>query len=168
MGHLCRPLQQTGWLIDIKIISPHVVTGKEHKIRKVVNSGTRLCSYIPETKNIVIEEAQDKLSYILKTSNSRQGTLKMVSEFSPAGIIGLGLASSTILLDIFLGDRPDDFVDVLPGFKLKWPQKHANEKIGVRILVKSILAQFLLQGCALHPVSSHQIRPLSLLINRSF
>ena len=132
------PLQQTGWLTDIKNISPHVVTGKEHKVRKVVNTGTRLCSYIPETKNIVIEEAQDKLSYILKTSNSRQGTLKMASEFSPAGIIGLGLASSTILLEIFLGDRPDDFVDVLPGFKLKWPQKHANEKIGVRILVKEI------------------------------
>ena len=62
----------------------------------------------------------------------------MVSEFSPAGIIGLGLASSTFLLEIFLGDRPDDFVDVLPGFKLKWPQGHANENIGVRILVKEI------------------------------
>ena len=38
------PLQQSRWLIDIKIISPHVVTGKEHKVRKVVNSGTRLCT----------------------------------------------------------------------------------------------------------------------------
>ena len=114
-----------------KIISPHVVTGKEHKVRNVVNSGTRLCSYIPETKNIVIKEAQDKLSYIFKTSNSRQGTFKMVFEFSPAGIIGLGLASSTNPLEIFLGDRPDDFVDVLPGFKRKWSQKHANEKNGV-------------------------------------
>ena len=85
----------------------------------MVNNGTRLCSYIPETKYIVIDEAQDKLNYILKTSNNRQGILKMVSELSPAGIIGLGLASSTILLEIFLGDRPDDFVDILPGFKLK-------------------------------------------------
>ena len=114
------------------------MTGKEYKVRKVVNSGTRRCSCIPETKNIVIEEAQDKLSYMLKTNNSRQGTLKMVSEFSLAGIIGLGLASSMILLEIFLGDRPDDFVDVIPGFKLKWPQKHINVKIGVRILVKGI------------------------------
>ena len=29
-------------------------------------------------------------------------------------------------------------VDVLSGFKLKWPQKHANEKIAVRILVTEI------------------------------
>ena len=47
----------------------------------------------------------------------------MVSEFPPAGIVGLGLSVSTILLEIVLGDGPDDFVDVLPGFKLKWPQK---------------------------------------------
>ena len=44
------PVQQTGWLIDIKIVSPYVATGKGHTVRKVVNSGTRLCSYIPETK----------------------------------------------------------------------------------------------------------------------
>ena len=56
---LADPLQQTGWLIDRRIISPHVVTGIEYKVRKVVNSDTRLCSYIPETKNIVNEEAQD-------------------------------------------------------------------------------------------------------------
>ena len=116
------PVQQSGWLIDIKIISPHVATGKRHKVRKGVNSGTRLCSYITETKNIIIEEAQDKWGYVLKTSNNTQGILKMVSEFFPVGIIGLGLASSTILLKIFLGDRFVDFVDVLPGFKLKWPQ----------------------------------------------
>ena len=28
------PVQQTGWLIDLKIASPYVVTGKEHKLRK--------------------------------------------------------------------------------------------------------------------------------------
>ena len=67
-------------------------------------AGTRLCSYIPDTKNVVISEY-----YTIKTSNSRQGVLKMVSEFGPPGIIGLGLPTSTILLEIFLGDRPDNF-----------------------------------------------------------
>ena len=36
------PVHQTGWLIDVKIMSPYVI-----KVRKVVNSGTRLCSYVP-------------------------------------------------------------------------------------------------------------------------
>ena len=54
------PVTQTGWLIDLKISSPYVVTGKEHKLRKVVNSGTGLCSYIPETKNIVVSVAPDR------------------------------------------------------------------------------------------------------------
>ena len=87
------PTQQTGWLIDIRISSPYVATGQHHKVRKVTNSGTRLCSYVPETKNMVISE-----QYMLKTSNSRKGILKMVSEFSPAGIIGAGIPTSTTLL----------------------------------------------------------------------
>ena len=99
------PVQQIGWLIDIKIISPHVANGKGYKVRKVVNSGTRLCSYIPrqkkkQNKNIIIEEAQYKCSYLLKTSNITQSILKMVSEFSPAGFIGLGFSTSTIFLEI--------------------------------------------------------------------
>ena len=121
------PVQQTGWLIDLKIASPYVVTGKEHKLRKVVNSGTRLCSFIPETRNIIVSKAQGP-SYVLKTGNGKWGSLKMVSEFPPAGIVGLGLSVSTIFLEIVLGDGPDDFVDVLPGFKLKWPQKYAKTR----------------------------------------
>ena len=96
------PVQQTGWLIDLKISSPFIVTGKNHKLRKVVNSGTRLCSFIPETRNIVLE--------------------------------------------IVLGDRPDDFVDVLPGLKLKWPQKHANQGVGIHVIVQETpRVQFTLQ-----------------------
>ena len=60
----------------------------------------------------------------------------MVSEFPLAGIIGLGLSVSTILLEIVLGDRPDDFVDVLPGFKRKWSQKYANQGVEIRIIVR--------------------------------
>ena len=60
----------------------------------------------------------------------------MVSEFPTAGIIGFGLSVSTILLVIVLGDGPDDFVDVIPGFKLKWPQKYANQGVGIRIIVQ--------------------------------
>ena len=60
----------------------------------------------------------------------------MVSEFPPAGIIDLGFSVSTILLEIVLGDRPDDFVDVLPGLKLKWSQKHANQGVGIHVIVQ--------------------------------
>ena len=101
------------------------MTGKEHKLRKVVNSGTRLCSFIPRTRHIIVSKEPGP-SYVLKTGNDKRGSLKMVSEFPPAGIVGLGLSVSTILLEIVLGDGPDDFVDVLPGFKFKWPQKYAN------------------------------------------
>ena len=136
------PTQQTGWLIDIRISSPYVATGREHKVRKVTNAGTRLCSYVPETKNVVISE-----QYTLKTSNSREGILKMVSEFSPAGIIGAGIPTSTILLEVILGDPPDDFVEVLPGFKLKWAGAHAQKELGAFIKARERpLVRFTLGG----------------------
>ena len=101
----------------------------------MLNSGARLCSFIPETRNIIVSKAPDQ-SFVLKTGNGKRGSLKMVSEFPLAGIIGLGLSVSTILLEIVLGDGPDDFVDVLPGFKLKWPQKYANQRVGIRVIVQ--------------------------------
>ena len=76
------PVQQTGWFIDLKIASPYVVTGKHHRLRKVMNSGTRLCSFIPETRNIIVSKAPNE-SYVLKTGIGKRGSLKMVSEFPP-------------------------------------------------------------------------------------
>ena len=35
-----------------------------------------------------------------------------------------------------LGERPDDFVYALPGLKLKWPQKQANQGIGIHVVVQ--------------------------------
>ena len=69
----------------------------------------------------------------------------MVSEFPPAGIVGLGLSMSTILLETVLGDGPDDFVDVLPGFKLKWPQKYANQGVGSIIVQETPRVLFTLK-----------------------
>ena len=136
------PTQQTGWLIDIRISSPYVATGREHKVWKVTNAGTWLCSYVPETKNVVISE-----QYTLKTSNGREGILKMVSEFSPAGIIGAGIPTSTIFLEVILGDPPDDFVEVLPSFKLKWTSAHAQKELGASIRVREQpLVHFTLGG----------------------
>ena len=66
------PVQQTGWLISLKISSPLVVTGKKHKLRKVVNSGTGLCLYIPETKCIIVSEAPDRI-YVLTAGNGKRG-----------------------------------------------------------------------------------------------
>ena len=74
---------------------------------------------------------------MIQTNNDQQGVLKMVSEFSPAGIIGLGLLSKpSILLEIYLGNSPDNFVELLPGFKLRWSQAHANKHVGVHIIIQ--------------------------------
>ena len=126
--------QEPGYLGDLCEPRPYVVTGWEHKVRKVMNSGTRLCSYVPETKKVVVSER-----YTLKTSNGQPGILKMVSEFAPVGITGVGLPTSTILLELVLGDRPGGFIDVLPGFTLKWTQAHVNKEGGSGSHLKCVL-----------------------------
>ena len=61
----------------------------------------------------------------------------MVSEFPPAGIFGLGLSPSTILLEIVLGEASDLIpADVLLGLKLNVPQKCANQVVGILIVVQ--------------------------------
>ena len=71
----------------------------------------------------------------------------MVSEFALAGVIGVGLPTSTILLELILGDRPGDFVEVLPGFQLKWTQAHMNKEVGAYIRVQEPpQVRFTLQG----------------------
>ena len=58
----------------------------------------------------------------------------------------MGLLVSTIFLEIILGERPDDFVYVFPGLKRKWLQKHANQGVGIRVIVQETLrVQFTLQ-----------------------
>ena len=108
MGCLCRPLP-TNWLahrLENRVSIRR--DQKNHRLWKVVNSGTRL--YIPETKNVVVQGEPLRSSYVLKIGNGKPGSLKMVSEFPPAGIIGMQLLVSTIFLEIVLGERHDDFV----------------------------------------------------------
>ena len=122
------PVQETGWLVDVKVSAPYVVTAQQHKIRKVMNAGTQLFSYVPGTKNVVVSER-----YTLKTSNSRPGVLKMVSEFAPAGIIGVGLPTSTILLEI----GPTTLLMSYPGSR-SWTQAHEPKSV-YRSLHKCVL-----------------------------
>ena len=57
------PVQQTGWLIALKIASPYIVTGKNHRLRKVMNSGTRLCSLSPRRETLSFLKHQTKATY---------------------------------------------------------------------------------------------------------
>ena len=98
---IADPVQQTGWVIDWKIASPYVVTGKEHKLRKVVYNGTRLCPFISETRNIIVSKAPDQ-RYVLKTGNGKRGSLNMVSEFPQRKSLGWGYLCRRSSLRSFL------------------------------------------------------------------
>lgn len=124
-----NPIRRIGWYMDIRVASTYILTGKQHKIRKVMNSGTRLCSYVPETKNIIVSE-----DYALRVNNNRRGALKLIAEY-PKRIIGPTLAVATILIELIIGDQTPGFLDVLPGLKIKWSAKDANKELLIRVVV---------------------------------
>ena len=68
------PVQQTSWLISLKIASPYVATGKNHKL---------LCSYIPETKNVMVQDAPGRSSYVLNATGKGNGGVSRMSPNSP-------------------------------------------------------------------------------------
>ena len=87
------PVQELGWLVTSKFRLLTWCRASSTRFGSDKCPYPAVYSYVPGTKNVVVSER-----YTLKTSNIRPGVLKMVSEFSPAGIIGVGLPTSTIPL----------------------------------------------------------------------
>ena len=71
-----------------------------------------------------------------KQATANMGVLRWSPISPPEKIIGMQLLVSTIFLEIVLGERPDNFVEVLPSFKLKWPQTHVSQGAGIRVIIQ--------------------------------
>ena len=101
------------------------------KDKKVTKAGIGSL-ILEELSNIDISHAVPSQSgfFLFAFTGSKQGSLKMVSKFPTSEIIGF-----CVLRENILGDRPDDLVDVLPGFKLRWPPTLAKQREGVQIIV---------------------------------
>ena len=70
--------------------------------------------------------------YTLKTSNSQEGILKMVSEFPPTGIIGAGKEpASTVLLEVILGDHLTTSSKYCPASSSSGPARTRKKNLGL-------------------------------------
>ena len=130
------PVQETGWVVDVKVSEPYVVTGREHKVRKVTNAGTRLCSYVPETKNVVVSKR-----YTLGTGAGRA----FLKWFRPGGNHRRRIAHDPPRASPVRQARR--LHRCFTGFTLKWTQAHVNKEVGVYIRVREPpQMRFTLQG----------------------
>ena len=169
------------------------MTGKNHRLRKVVNSGTRLCSYIPETKTVVIQGEPLRSSYVLKTGNGNYRSLKMVSEFpqressvcsywsrrsSLRSLLERGLTTSfrSYTASSSSGHRNTQIkrLEFVPSFRRDIRCSSRFKIFSMRLIIAYwILTGFssvrsLLKGFDLRPVYSHSIKPLSSLASNPF
>ena len=118
-----------GWDLDIKLVHPYLSLGAAHAVKKIKNKGQLLATYVPGRKNNIIVENNPLHGYVLGTKGARSGTLTLINEFG-SRLVGPG---STIFIEAVLGDRPDDFVPLLDGLKLKWLPKASNQLVHIYI-----------------------------------
>jgi hypothetical protein len=98
------------------------MVGKNYSVIIFLNKGLLLASYVPSKKKSIIvgKDPNDENKYVLSSNrgNVRNISLSMVSPFSHDLKVK---PDSTLLIRVFLGEAPNDFVEILPGLKIKWP-----------------------------------------------
>ena len=115
-----------GWDLDLKIEQPYIHIGKNHEFRKIQNSGKLLAAYHSK-KDLIVKNTD--FGYVIAKRGSRGGTLRLNKQFD----FGQPTPASTFIIDIVLGDVPDDFVDVIKGLKIRWSQEDANSALRIFI-----------------------------------
>ena len=118
-----------GWDLDIKLAHPYLSLGAAHAVKKIKNRGQLLATYVPGRKKNIIVENHPIHGYVLGTKGGRSGILTLISGFG-SRLVWLG---STIFIEAVLGDRPDDFVPLFDGLKLKWLPKASDQLVHIYI-----------------------------------
>lgn len=118
-----------GWDIDMQITQPYITIGKNHEFRKLQNSGTLLCSYHTRQSNVIVKSTD--FGYVVGMRGNKKGSLRLNKEYD----FGQPVENSVIILDVILGDVPEEFKEVIKGLKIKWTAKNANKHLRVYIKI---------------------------------
>ena len=126
-------VERPNWIIDIRITPTSVLSGRSNGLKKIMNNGSALLSYVPsKNKGVVIIEQDD--DYYLSRNNEVGSNisvfLTMTAEF-PDEKFKINKESSTAVIEVFLLNPPEDFVQVLPGLSLKWTNEAAQKVCGI-------------------------------------
>ena len=117
-----------GWDLDIKLVHPYLSL-TAHTVKKIKNKGRLLAAYVPGRRNTIIVEDHPVHGYVLGTKGARSGTLTLLEGFGSLLVV----PGSTIFIEAVLGQRPDDFVPLIDGLKLKWISKASDQLVHIYI-----------------------------------
>ena len=126
-------IDKPNWIIDIQITPTSVMSGKTDSLKKVINNGSALLSYVPsKKKSVLISEVND--SYYLTRNNEVLSSipvfLSMVAEF-PDSKFKVNRESSTTIIEVFLKNPPEDHIEILPGLSIKWTSEASQKVCGI-------------------------------------
>ena len=121
-------MKHINWIIDVNVNPQNIFMGKQQKLKKIMNSGTALVSYVSNRKNgIFIHEQNNK--YFLKRNNEVDAVtpvfLEMLNDFNESKFKLND--SSTIVIELFLLTEPSEFLTILQGLNIKWTSEDVNK-----------------------------------------
>ena len=129
------------WDLDVEAAPPHLLLGRKHAIKKLLSHGQIQAAYNPSrVGNLVLKRTPD---YVIGPKGPKKQQLSLVSEFSedydrlkkpPEGAF--------IYIEVYLENRPTDYVSVIPGVEIKWEAIHANTVVGIAIIVSSARTEY--------------------------
>lgn len=125
-------LKKPNWVVDLAITPSTVMMGVQHFVNKITNLGTELVSYAPSKKNGVLLVQRENASGDRHYYMSRYGDLRteatvhlgIIQEFETAYKVN---RNSTLYMEVFLLEPPEDFITVIPGLNIKWGADNANK-----------------------------------------
>ena len=121
-------MKNINWIIDVSVTPKSLFVGKQNRLKKIMNNGTALISYIPNRKNSIYIFEQENNYYIKRNNdvdNSTPVFLTALQEFENEKFEIND--NSTIVMEIHLLSAPNDFVQLLPGVIIKWTETDENK-----------------------------------------
>ena len=130
-------IESPKWIIDITITPTSVMSGKSNGLKKIMNNGSALISYVPSRKKGVVVTNKLNDGYYLIRNNETDLSipvfLSMALEF-PDEKFKISKVSSTTVIEVFLWEPPIDFIEILPGLSLKWTSQAALKLCGILLV----------------------------------
>ena len=124
-------IESPNWLIDITITPMSVMPGKSNRLKKIMNRGSALISYESSKKNgVLITEMNDSYYLAQNTETNVPVFLGLIAAF-PDQKFKVNKTSSTTVIEVFLLDSTDEFVEIVPGLSLKWTREAAHKVCGI-------------------------------------
>ena len=122
---LMKPIN---WVINLSVTPQNIFVGKQHRLKKIMNNGSALVSYVSNKRQSIFIQEKDNDYYLKRSEDIADNIpvfLQILDEFNEAKL--KVSRNSTIVIELYLQNAPTEAITILPGVKINWNAAQANK-----------------------------------------